>query len=768
MKLSSKIGGGYTVIIIIALILGGIAVFNMNKVKFESNTLSTVHVPGVSLESRLENQINTLMFNIRGYNYTQEKEFFDLSMASFAQIFKTIDEAQAHARSSGELAKTGEQLELVKGYITEYQRLFLVTKKFFEQSADARKKINESSLVYIKNANDYLVSQDVALKNALSRGGERTGQVLKVIRNISQAQGLLRDYADGKTGKAGGDALTLLSSSINIIDGYIKISVNDKNIIAAGNLRRSLEECVNNIKTLPGTVIEPGVRTALAAEAQCRKSLVQAEDIYDAEKKLMTAEILDRNNKIQLSKEIINCGNNARIAITRSQLLDNDKLMDEAKGNFAEMQRLLKKLGAITVMDVNKHQLAQIETMIGVCEKNVADYLECRKQLDSIVVRRIELGNNSLKITRQMSETGLESTQKIADTAAALLSLSSVVMVIGLIVAVAISIALAILLTAGITKSINIVIAGLRKGSDQVTSASEEVSSSSQSLSQGASEQAASLEEISSSLEEMTSMTRQNSENAALAGGMSSDAADMARKGAEAMIRMGEAIGRIKDSSDETAKIIKTIDEIAFQTNLLALNAAVEAARAGEAGKGFAVVAEEVRNLAQRSAEAARSTSALIVESQANAEHGVKVSSEVDEMLSKIVESVVKVAELVNEVAAASKEQSQGIDQISKAVTQLDQVTQSNAANAEESASASEELSAQAIDLTSMVNQLVEMVKGQSNEFGNVSMKQLARPAAHYGAQTRRPAKALNAAKNPGKSSYEKVIPLEDDDFSDF
>lgn len=767
MKLSSKIGGGYTVIIIIALILGGIAVFNMNKVKFESNTLSTVHVPGVSLESRLENQINTLMFNIRGYNYTQEKEFFDLSMASFAQIFKTLDEAQAHSRSSGELAKTGEQLELVKGYITEYQRLFLDTQKLFEQSADARKKINESSIVYIKNANDYLSSQDVALKNALTRGGERTGQVLKVIRNISQAQGLLWDYADGKTEKAGGDALALLSASISIIDSYIKTSVNDKNTIAVGSLRRSLEECVSSVQALTQRAAEAGVRSAAASEALCRKAIVQAEEIYDAEKKTMTADILDRNNKIQLAKEIINNGNHARIAITRSQLLDNDKLMEEAAGSFAEMQRLLEKLGVITVLDVNKQQLAQIKSMVGVCEKSVADYLECRKQLGVIVVRRIELGNNSLRITRQMSETGLESTQRIADAAATLLSFSSVVMVVGLIVAVAISIALAVVLTAGITKSINIVISGLRKGSDQVTSASEEVSSSSQSLSQGASEQAASLEEISSSLEEMTSMTRQNSENAGQAGGMSSEAANMARKGAEAMNRMGEAIGRIKESSDETAKIIKTIDEIAFQTNLLALNAAVEAARAGEAGKGFAVVAEEVRNLAQRSAEAAKNTSALIEESQANAENGVKVSSEVDETLSKIVESIVKVANLVNEVAAASKEQSQGIDQISKAVAQLDQVTQSNAANAEESASASEELSAQAIDLTSMVNQLVEMVKGQSNEFGNVSMRQLARPV-DYGAQARRPAKALNAAKSRGKSNYEKVIPLEDNDFSDF
>jgi methyl-accepting chemotaxis protein len=268
------------------------------------------------------------------------------------------------------------------------------------------------------------------------------------------------------------------------------------------------------------------------------------------------------------------------------------------------------------------------------------------------------------------------------------------------------------LVSRSITRPVNRAVSQLSEVASVTASASSEVAQSSQTLASGASQQAASLEETSSSLEEISGMTRQNADHTEKANRSAADARKLAAQGGEAMERMQQAIAGIKTSSDQTARIIKTIDEIAFQTNLLALNAAVEAARAGDAGKGFAVVAEEVRNLAQRSASAAKDTNAIIEESQTKADVGVNTATEVASVLKKIMESVQQVEDLVREVTNASREQADAVEQVNTAVSQMDQLTQGNAASAEQTAAASEELSSQSQLLMKVIDDLQALVGG--------------------------------------------------------
>ncbi|EAT15492.1 cache domain-containing protein [Desulfuromonas acetoxidans] len=303
-------------------------------------------------------------------------------------------------------------------------------------------------------------------------------------------------------------------------------------------------------------------------------------------------------------------------------------------------------------------------------------------------------------------------------------------------------------------------IAQIRAGGDQISSASSQVADSSQTLSQGATETAASLEEISSSINEMASQTRHSADSANTASQLSSEASKAAASGGEKMRAMVAAMNEINDAGQNINKIIKTIDEIAFQTNLLALNAAVEAARAGQHGKGFAVVAEEVRNLAARSAKAASETAELIEGSVAKTENGTEMAQQTSAALEEIVEGITKVTDLVAEIAAASNEQAQGISQINQGLGQIDEGVQQNTATAEESAAAAEQLSAQAAHLKQLLSRF--KLAGQAQAFVEPA------PQPQYQPTVSAAKPSSTSSSGWGGSQATAQISLDDDEFGRF
>jgi methyl-accepting chemotaxis protein len=302
------------------------------------------------------------------------------------------------------------------------------------------------------------------------------------------------------------------------------------------------------------------------------------------------------------------------------------------------------------------------------------------------------------------------------------------------------------------TENLSETLGEINTSAEQVASGTQQVSAGSQALSQGATEQASSIEELTASLSEIAGQTRQNAINAGQANDLALAARDSAADGKVQMSELQQAMTAINESSANISKVIKVIDDIAFQTNLLALNAAVEAARAGQYGKGFAVVAEEVRNLAQRSANAAKETTEMIEGSIKKVSAGTQIANDTASALVKIVGSVEKATELVGGIAKASNDQAMAVAQVNTGIEQVSQVTQTNSATAEESAAASEELSSQATLLKEMVGRF--SLKGQAHIGGQKASFQ---PQA--------PARALGASK---PSSGKPKIALNDREFGKY
>jgi methyl-accepting chemotaxis protein len=426
-------------------------------------------------------------------------------------------------------------------------------------------------------------------------------------------------------------------------------------------------------------------------------------------------------------KAAFNVNSDFQLTITKAKnfaILKDEKNKLKTAEDFKSTQESAKELLSLATTDEEKKIFGEVEKAVQGVEPRLLALLSTAKATD----KADELYHAHLEGVTEAFDKAIDSyvvalDGHTAEELEAMVKRTKAMLILGVILA-ALGLGLNLTVALGVSKSLHAVIGALNEGVNQVASGSSQVASSSQQLAEGASESASSLEETSSSMEEMASMTRQNSENAQRANSLMEESRKAVGRGSESVESTLKSMLEMNESAEKVSRIIKTIEEIAFQTNLLALNAAVEAARAGEHGRGFAVVAEEVRNLASRSAAAARDTAALIEENARKASQGMQVSEEAGRSLKEIVESSSKVAALVGEISAASQEQSRGIGEINSAVSQMDKVTQRVTSNAEELSSASEEMSGQAGLLRDLVLRLVRLVEGSAPEAAPAALAQ--------------------------------------------
>jgi len=493
----------------------------------------------------------------------------------------------------------------------------------------------------------------------------------------------------------------------------------------------------------------------------------------EIEDKLDKTKLVARYGKIEMINDVMGLVSASRVAGQRAQVKRDISFLNDAITKFDGVYQMLGQIRSTTARQANLDQLKNIENAAKVYETSLRGFIAVMQETETEGALRIKVASEVLSAAEAVVDLGVKNTVDISQESSSSLSLASTVMIVGLLVALILSIIIAIFIIRSIVKIVTEAVKSLSEGTTQVVSASEQISSASVSLAEGASSQASSVEEVSATIEQATASNNQNAENSREANLLAQHSNDAAKVGNQRVGDLMVAMEKITDSSQKIAKIIKTIDEIAFQTNLLALNAAVEAARAGEHGLGFAVVAEEVKNLAERSAGAAKEITGIIEASIDQVKAGTEVANKTKESFTEILNGIKKTSDLIGEIAISAKEQAEGMNQIATAMGSVDQITQQNASASEETAAAAEELNAQALSMLDNVSELAMLAgfdMGKENRGPTKSIRHISAPVVapkRLSMNSKKPAMKTSSSATSRRSN-EDVFPLGEEDLKEF
>ena len=811
LKLGGKIGGGFALLIIIAMILGGLSIFNMVNVSGESEKLAAEYVPEVTIATRLRGAANRLMYHMLSYAHSNSEKDFGLAQKELQAMKKALEEGKQLAQRSKHLTKLKTALEDISKTEKSYEKIMGQSKAAVDKFYNLRKQLEHFSASLMQATSEFLSSQNKFFENELKR---RTGMIAVITHLVE-----LGNEARVSNFKAQAYRNTaMMRKAIEKLSQVEKLTQEIRSLSRDAETLSKADEidaAAKGYQKAMGSFLSEFSKGPAASQAVLNSSravmdknagtyMTLAEQLLQTQQAALIAEQMERKSKLNLVNDIIILSQEIRIQVLRALGMGRASIMKQAQQNFEKIGAKLAALSKITRAKINIDQIDRVKSAAGGYDTNMVRFLEEWTKIEQLSRQQAELGQVMIKACMVTSDAGLSQTQNIANAANASLSTATYVVVGGLVVALILGIILAIVITKSVTSPVAATVAALAsaakgdfsnqmapeylqrgdelgqmlrdvqamnenlsttmldvaQATETVANSANEISHGNQDLSERTQQQAAALQETASAMEQITSSVKQNADNSAQANTLAKKTAEMAQAGGASVERTVDAMAAVTESSKKISDIINVVNEIAFQTNLLALNAAVEAARAGEVGRGFAVVAGEVRNLAGRSASAAKEIQELITDSVNKVENGNEMVAESGRLLSSIIENVQSVADTIQEISAASSEQASGIDEVNRAVAQMDQGVQQNAALVEESASASEEMASTAEQMRSIVNMFKLIKQGRSS--GSMASAP-ARSTALRPAPSTRPAVAAKPAQTAKRDKPKEDKPKADE-----